>query len=128
MKTSNERTVLVFGTFDGLDSGHVFFLRQAKTKGTRLVVAVARDKHVRELKMKSPFDYEVKRLRKVSEQKIVDESYLSDEELGTYEILSIAKPDIVVLGHDQTDLEESLRNWLVSHDMYLPILRIKKMK
>jgi cytidyltransferase-like protein len=127
MTLKNSRRVLVFGTFDGLDNGHKFFLQKAKTKGTHLVVAVARDKHVRELKMKSPFDYEVKRLRKVSELKIVDEAYLSDEELGTFEIIEKAEPDIVVLGFDQTELEDSLRQWSISQDTYLPLLRIKKM-
>lgn len=125
--TTNNKTVLVFGTFDGLDNGHVFFLRQAKTKGTRLVVAVARDKHVRELKMKSPFHHEAKRLRKISELKFVDDANLCDEELGTFEIISKANPDIIVLGHDQTELEESLREWLISQNIYLPLLRIKKM-
>ncbi len=128
MTTNKDRVVLVFGTFDGLDNGHKFFLQKAKGRGTILKVAVARDSHVRELKMKSPFDYEQKRLRKVSELKFVDEALLSDEELGTYEIIAKTDPDIVVLGHDQKDLEEDLRKWLVAQNIYLPIQRIKKMQ
>lgn len=128
MTNKQERTVLVFGTFDGLDHEHVFFLHQAKTKGTRLAVGVALDKHVRELKMKSPFHYEKHRLRKVLDQKCVDEAHLCDEELGTYDIISKVNPDIVVMGHDQKDLEDNLKEWLISQNIYLPIFRIKKMR
>lgn len=35
--------VMVFGVFDGLHPGHRAFLRQARKKGDKLIVVVARD-------------------------------------------------------------------------------------
>ena len=47
------KTVLVFGTFDGLHEGHQFFLKKARALGDRLVVVVARDVSVIALKGRS---------------------------------------------------------------------------
>ena len=118
--------VLVFGTFDGLHRGHHFFLRQAKLRGTELVVAVARDAHVKELKNKIPEHREQARLSAIAALTFVDRAVLSDEQLGSFEIIETIKPDLVVLGHDQLTLEESLRTWMTSQYAYLPILRLKK--
>ena len=68
------RRVLVFGTFDGLHAGHQFFLRTAKTQGTVLIVSVARDKHVSELKQKIPIHREQERLQTIQKLPFVDES------------------------------------------------------
>lgn len=121
------KRVLVFGTFDGLHPGHVFFLRQAKTKGSELVVAVARDEHVRELKQKSPLNHEQKRLKKIQEQPSVHLAQLSDKELGSFTILDELKPDIIVLGHDQKELQEALIKWMGDTDRYIPMTRTKKL-
>lgn len=118
--------VLVFGTFDGLHRGHHFFLRQAKLRGTELVVAVARDVHVRELKNKIPVHREQARLGAIEALPFVDRVLLSDEALGSFAVIDLIEPDLVVLGHDQAALEESLRAWMTSHERYVPIIRMKK--
>ncbi|MEK7084029.1 MAG: adenylyltransferase/cytidyltransferase family protein, partial [Patescibacteria group bacterium] len=46
--------VLVFGTFDGIHTGHLYFLTQAKKKGRVLTVVIARDETVKQLKQRSP--------------------------------------------------------------------------
>ena len=46
--------VLVFGTFDIIHPGHVFFLNQAKKLGDFLCVVVSRDETVNELKREYP--------------------------------------------------------------------------
>ena len=122
----DEKRVLVFGTFDGLHPGHHFFLRSAKTNGTHLSVSVARDAHVRELKDKVSVDREQERLRRVSDLSFVDEAFLSDEELGTFSVLENARPDLIILGHDQEALEASLRLWMESRELYIPIKRLPK--
>lgn len=118
--------VLTFGTFDGLHRGHQFFLRQAKLRGTELVVAIARDAHVKELKNKISEHREQKRLAAVESLAFVDKVLLSDEQLGSFGIIETVKPDLVVLGHDQFALEESLRTWMSTNHHYTPILRLKK--
>ncbi len=124
----NPKRVLVFGTFDGLHTGHHFILRQAKVRGTELVVAVARDKHVQELKNKTPQHRERVRLEAIQKLPFVDEALLSDETLGSFEIINTVHPDLIVLGHDQIALEESLRAWMAKQNRYLPIQRMKKIE
>ncbi|NQV89764.1 MAG: adenylyltransferase/cytidyltransferase family protein [Parcubacteria group bacterium] len=121
------KRVLVFGTFDGLHPGHVFFLRKAKTKGDELVVAVARDKHVQILKDKRPNNIEEKRRLAVEGQACVSQALLSDLELGEFEILKKVAPDLIVLGYDQVELEEALLSWMTEEDRYIPMQRIKKL-
>ncbi len=119
--------VLVFGTFDGLHRGHAFFLRQAKIHGTTLVVAVARDSHVKELKDKVPQHREQARFDAIVALPFVDEALFSDDQLGSFAIINTAKPDLIVLGHDQTALEERLRMWMSEQHRYIPIVRTKKL-
>ena len=120
------KRVLVFGTFDGLHNGHRFVLRQAKTRGTELIVAVARDKHVQELKNKVPEHREQARLEAIKILPFVDEVVMSDEVLGSYQIINTVKPDLIILGHDQIALEESLCDWMKEHHHYIPMQRMKK--
>ena len=86
------RTVLAFGTFDTFHPGHDYFLRQARSLGTRLVVAVARDEHVQTVKKKNPKRSEEERLKMISTLPYVDEAVLSDRTLGTYTIIIEQQP------------------------------------
>jgi FAD synthetase len=127
MKNNMNKRVLVFGTFDGLHPGHVFFLRKAKAKGDELVVAVARDKHVELLKDKRPDNIESRRRSGVEGQACVSEALLCDQELGKFDILKEVAPDLIVLGHDQKELEDALITWMTQEDQYIPMQRIKKL-
>lgn len=122
----SSKLVLVFGTFDGLHPGHLFFLRSAKAQGTHLIVAVARDVHVKTLKDKRATTPETKRLAAIKRLAFVDEAYLCDEKLGTFVITTITKPDLIVLGHDQQALEKDLIRWMTDTDQYIPMFRIQK--
>lgn len=121
------KRVLVFGTFDRFHPGHEFFLRSAKSRGTELVVAVARDAHVRALKDKHPQRPEHKRLQSIEELPYVMSARLSDEELGSFEVVKFFQPDLIVLGHDQIELEQALIAWMGKGDDYIPMMRAKKL-
>lgn len=123
MKT---KRVLVFGTFDRVHPGHLFFLRSAKAQGTALIVAVARDAHVKILKDKRCVTKEAKRLQEIKALAFVNEAYLCDEELGTYGILTTTNPDLIVLGHDQQALEKDLIRWMSDAGHYIPMFRLQK--
>jgi len=43
-------------------------------------------------------------------------------------IIDEVHPDLIVLGHDQSALEESLREWMQEHHRYVPIQRMKKIE
>ena len=67
-------TVMATGTFDILHLGHIYFLKEAKKLGDKLVVIVATDSTVRRLKHE-PVTSENIRLSLIKELKIVDEAY-----------------------------------------------------
>ena len=109
------RRVLIFGTFDGYNAGHQYVISEAAKKGTELVVAVALDEHVRILKHKSPFYHEEIRRDRVAKDKCVSRAVFSDKDLGSYMLLDEIKPDVIVLGFDQTELADDLSRWMKSH-------------
>src|SRR3989339_246657 len=102
------RRVLIFGTFDGFDAGHQFVIAEAAKKGSDLVVAVARDTHVQTLKKKNPKNTQEVRAKRVSEDPHVSQVVLSDETLGTYQILDEINPDVIALGFDQDALKTDI--------------------
>lgn len=120
------KRVLVFGTFDGIHSGHEFFLRSAKARGSELVVGVARDAHVQQLKGRKPLKQEDRRLNEIQSLPYVDSAKLCDEHLSSFNIVEVVSPDLIVLGHDQNELEAALIAWMGESGHYVPMLRLKK--
>ena len=106
------KTVLVFGTFDGVNPGHEFFLSEARKLGDRLVVVTARDTIVERLKGRAPKRPEIERREALAEVSSVDEVVYGDRELGTYSILDLVAPSIIALGYDQTELKADLARWI----------------
>lgn len=110
-----EITVLCFGTFDVMHKGHEYFLKQARSLGSRLVVGVGRDENVWELKRKEPINSQAVRLARVKSLPYVDEVKLSDRKLGTFQIIKEVRPQVIVFGHDQSLLQKSCLAWLDLH-------------
>ena len=108
----NQKRVLVFGTFDTLHAGHLFFLRSARVFGDLLTAVVARDQDVEALKSKTPIMNEQERMEAVRALSYVDDVCLSDAERGSFHVLDKVKPDIIVLGHDQHELKDALESWM----------------
>lgn len=107
-----KKTVLVFGTFDGLHPGHDFFLRQAKKHGDALVVCLARPAVVAKLKGRAPRYSEKERQETLRRHQSVDHVILGDKKLGRYSIIDSIRPAVIVLGYDQKDLQDDLGKWL----------------
>lgn len=100
--------VLAFGTFDGVHEGHRNMLRQAKELGDYLVVAVAPDNVVSEIKGKICVNRSAQRIQGVRDEHIADEVVLGDKLLSNWSVLKKYKPDIIGLGYDQDELKEAL--------------------
>jgi len=109
--------VLVFGTFDVLHPGHIYFLTQARKKGGWLIASVARDSYVRSAKRREPYHHQGARIEKLLETGLVDEAYLSDEDVGSYGVVAKSKPDVVCFGHDQGSLRRHFESWLVGQHL-----------
>ena len=115
------KRVLVFGTFDIFHPGHEYFLKQAKKLGDELVVVVARDKTVEQVKGKAPVNDEQTRLSVIQKLDYVKKAVLGYETADKYKIIEDIKPDIICLGYDQMtftdDLEAKRREIGLSTDI-----------
>ena len=99
--------VMASGVFDIIHTGHISYLEQAKAMGDELYVVVACDETVRKRKH-DPITPENMRLKIVSSLKPVDMAILGNKGSDFYSILETVKPDIIVLGYDQTFDEKEL--------------------
>jgi FAD synthetase len=104
------KTVVIFGVFDNVHQGHLFFINEAKKYGNHIVAIVARDNIVKELKGRLPKYNEEERVTELIKVKDIDLVLLGDPKTGTYNILKETKPSVVFLGYDQNALEKNLNN------------------
>ena len=118
--------VMATGTFDLLHMGHIYFLKEAKELGDKLIVVVATDSTVRKMKHE-PVTPQEMRLGLIKELKIVDEAYLGHED-DIFEIVNEIKPDVIALGFDQVHNEEKIRNELKKRGLNPKIVRLSKFK
>ncbi|KKU81731.1 MAG: FAD synthase, partial [Parcubacteria group bacterium GW2011_GWA2_47_8] len=95
---------MAFGVFDGLHTGHISYLKQAKKEGDYLIVVVARDSVVKRFKTRHPIIKEVDRLELIGALNFVDEAVLGLDirsEREYINIISEYQPQIIMLGYDQ---------------------------
>lgn len=97
--------VLVFGVFDLLHPGHLYFLKQASNYG-KVTVVVTLDEMVVKLKNKSPRQPQEQRLKQI--KNLGYDAVLGDNTLGLYSVFLGRDFDIVCLGHDQQSLGKDL--------------------
>jgi FAD synthetase len=116
--------VMATGTFDLLHLGHIYYLKEAKKLGDKLVVVVATDKTVRRLKHE-PVNPEEIRLKLIKELKVVDEAYLGHED-DMYEIVEEIKPDIIALGFDQIHDENYINSQLKKRKLNVKVIRLSE--
>ncbi len=103
--------VLVFGTFDGLHPGHLAFLSEARDQADEVVVAVAQDLIIEQLKKRAPERKLGERLAALQKLGDVHEVVAGDSELGSYLCFQRLRPDIVAFGYDQTELEADFKRF-----------------
>src|SRR3989344_1276389 len=103
-----KNTVMVFGSFDVLHSGHLNLFCQAKKFGQALIVVIARDRTSRRVKGHLPTQSEKDRWQLVSALKIVDQAVLGDL-TDQMKVIKKFKPDVVCLGYDQKYFIDQLR-------------------
>ncbi|OGZ95018.1 MAG: hypothetical protein A2847_03035 [Candidatus Sungbacteria bacterium RIFCSPHIGHO2_01_FULL_50_25] len=103
-----KKRVLVFGVFDFLHPGHISFLKQARKRGSELIVVVARDSVVKKLKRKTPRQNESRRIAALRRLLFVAHAVRGDSAQGTYAVLRRWKPDVVCVGYDQDGLRKDL--------------------
>lgn len=115
---------MVFGTFDLLHPGHLFMLNKAKKLGYYLIVIIARDKTVTEIKGKQPVNSELKRLRNIKKLGLANFVKLGNIGANKYSAITKFKPNIVALGYDQ----KNFTNQLIKNFPKTKIVRLKSYK
>ena len=98
--------IMAFGTFDIFHPGHESFLKQAKKFGDYLIVVVARDKTVKNIKDRSPQNNERDRSQAITRSNLADKTVLGSL-TDRYAVIKKYQPRIICLGYDQkVDLKE----------------------
>lgn len=115
---------MVFGAFDILHPGHINFFEQAKKHGNHLVVVVARDNTINQVKNHIPQKPQNDRLEAVQNQPAVDQAVLGYED-DKYRIIREIAPDIICLGYDQIAFTELLETKLKEFDLNTKVVRLK---
>ncbi|MFT4311448.1 MAG: adenylyltransferase/cytidyltransferase family protein [Candidatus Woesearchaeota archaeon] len=117
--------VLVFGTFDILHEGHLFFLRKAKSFGSDLFVVVALDSTVLKLKKRHPLNNQNFRANKLNELDFVKGAVLGNEG-DKFKVVKDLNPDVIVLGYDQFFFTNNLKKELEKKGLNPKIVRLKE--
>lgn len=116
------KTVLCFGTFDGVHQGHEDYFRQAREQGDQLVVVVARDVTVVDVKGNLPSINESDRLLTIQNHPMVDEAMLGYAD-DKYRVIEEIQPDIICLGYDQEAFTDTLDIELARRGLAATIFR-----
>lgn len=118
---------MCFGSFDVLHPGHMYYLREAKKFGDKLIVVVAKESTIKKIKGKEPKYSERERLEHVRDVNYVDKAVLGYE-ADPYEIIEEINPDVICLGYDQDSYSENLAEKLKERGMSPKIYRLKPYK
>lgn len=117
------KIVMAFGTFDYLHAGHEFYLKNAKALGDELIVIIARDKTVRQIKGEDPLNNERKRLKAVRELGIANRVVLGNHK-DKHKVLRKYRPNVIALGYDQFVFTQKLKKTLIDLQLNAEIERI----
>ena len=120
----NLKIVMAFGTFDVFHAGHEYFLRQAKKLGDELVVVIARDSTVKNVKGEYPHENEKQRMQKVKNSGIANKVILGYDD-DKYKVIKKYKPHIIALGYDQFVFTYKLNKMIIDENMDTEIVRLK---
>ena len=99
--------VLVFGTFDRLNAGHIAFLAQARRFGDELIVLVVEDEFVIKYRGKKPVWPLKMRMRDVRSLPFSPRVYQEDIR-ENWKSLKSLQPDVIVLSPEQASWQHRL--------------------
>ena len=123
-KLSSKKTVLAGGVFDIIHPGHIHTLNAAKALGDILVVAIATDKTAQKMKKRPPLHNQELRRELVNCLTMVDRAIVGHEN-DIFETVKEIKPDIIVLGYDQTHQEKFIGDGCKRINLDVEIVRLQ---
>lgn len=90
------KKILAGGCFNSIHPGHIYFLKEAKKIGDKLIVVLANDKN-----NKKPYAVPAKERKNMLESLNIADKVLIGSPKDKTKIVEKIKPDIIVLGYDQ---------------------------
>ncbi len=118
------KVVLVGGVFDLLHVGHIHTLKSAKLLGDVLIIVVATDSTVSNLKKNRKIYHDEKsRLELVSSIKFVDKAIIGRKK-SIYDTVEFVRPDIIALGYDQIHDEIAMKKNCFDRGLNLDVVRL----
>jgi len=101
--------VLAGGVFDIIHPGHLFTLSSAKKLGDILVISIAKDETVKNLKNRYPLNREEMRQKLVGSLRVVDLALLGNT-TDMFKMIETVRPNVIALGYDQKhDTDELIK-------------------
>jgi len=128
-KKEKRKVVLASGVFDLLHFAHVKYLEEAKKTGgpnAELIVIIARDSTVEKRRGEKPIIPENQRVALVDSLKIVDKAILGYEDFNIEKVIEKIKPDVIALGYDRTDIEQSVEDFVKKRGLKIEVVKIGK--
>ena len=123
-KSSTKKIVLAGGVFDIIHPGHIHTLNAAKALGSILVVAIATDKTAEKMKKRPPLHNQELRRELVSCLSMVDKAIVGHED-NIFETVKEVRPNIIVLGYDQTHQEKFISDGCKRINLNVEIVRLE---
>jgi FAD synthetase len=124
MLTQREKEVVIaFGTFDYFHAGHEYYLKKAKELGDVLIVVIARDKTVKQIKGREPQYSERKRAGFVKKSGLANKVVIGNS-TDKYKVLKKYKPTVIALGYDQFAFTQKLQKIIIDLKLNAKIKRI----
>lgn len=114
---------MAFGTFDFFHEGHEHYLKEAKKLGESLLVVIALDRTVKQIKSEYPVNSEQKRAEVVRKSGLADKvilGYHGDK----HKVIKKYKPAVIALGYDQFTFTQRLKKTLIDLKLDTTIVRI----
>jgi cytidyltransferase-like protein len=121
------KTVMIFGTFDILHTGHLDMFRQAREYGDRLVTVVSRDETTLDVKGNAPFHTHEERKLFLRELRSIDE-VLSGNTEDVYQVIQEVRPHVIALGYDQKVFVDMLADKITEFGLETEIVRLSPYK
>jgi FAD synthetase len=128
-KKEKRKIVLASGVFDLLHFAHVKYLEEAKKTGgpnAELVVIIARDSTVEKRRGEKPIIPENQRVALVDSLRIVDKAILGYEDFNIEKVMEKVKPDVIALGYDRADIEQSVEDFVNKRGLKIEVVKIGK--
>jgi rfaE bifunctional protein nucleotidyltransferase chain/domain len=125
-KRHNKNVIFANGIFDIIHVGHIRYLKEAKTLGDILIVAVNSDASAKKIKGEDrPYTNEKERLEILSEFTCIDYLILFDD-TDVRRLLGELKPDVQAKGTDYTEDSVPERDVVLSYGGKVMITGDKK--